>query len=193
MKDVTRKLVSTCLVSAFVSSFMYASTIDQKSVKVEYIGYKTPYMAELAGNFKNIKYTFGRDNKTIKGVLSGASALIVPTSSIIEDNEEATNNMNKVFFPTLLGKNNIQVVFVDVVEGDNKGLISAKIIIGKQSCIIPLEYEIEKNTLIAKGRLDLNNFSNSAKALKALSDAAAGHAGITWANVDIVFTANIVD
>ncbi|TLE00032.1 hypothetical protein LS73_006210 [Helicobacter muridarum] len=185
------KIVVGSLLSATASAFLHAATIDKSSVEVWFIGYKTPDMVDLAGTFKNIKYTFGKDAKTFMGTLQGASAVIVPTSSEIPDIEAATNNMNKVFFPTLLGKNNIQVTFVKVIEGDNRGVISARVSIGKESTIIPLEYEISDNKLTAKGRLDLHNFSNASKALKALSDAAAGHAGISWPNVDIIFKANI--
>lgn len=184
---------SIFLFGVLMSSFVYATTIDKKSIKVEFIGYKTPYMADLTGSFENIKYIFGKNDKNIKETLKDAKAIIVPTSSIIDGNQEATNNMNKVFFPTLLGKDNIQVTFIDIIEGDNKGLISAKIIIGKQSCVIPLEYNIDNNKLIAKGRLDLNNFNNATKALKALSNVAPGHAGITWSNVDVVFMANVIE
>ncbi|RDU70250.1 hypothetical protein CQA66_08600 [Helicobacter aurati] len=191
MKNIGKTVIVGSLLSLITSTFLHAATINQASVQVGFVGYKTPFMADVAGSFKNIKYTFGKDTKTLKGTLQGATAVIVPTSSNITDIEEATNNMNKVFFPALTGKNTIQVTFVKVVEGDGKGLISARIAIGKESCIVPLEYTIVDNKLIAKGKLDLNNFSNASKALQALSAAAAGHAGISWANVDISFSAEL--
>lgn len=175
-----------------MSSFMYANMINTKSVNVEFIGYKASVMADLAGHFKNIQYSFGRDSSSISGVLSNASAIIIPTSSEIPDNEVATRNMNEVFFPTLLGKNNIKVTFIKIVEGEDTGLISAKVSIGKEFSVVPLVYTIKNGKFVAKGTLDLNSFSQSQKALRALSDAAPGHAGITWANVEIVFTADIL-
>lgn len=170
------KKIIPCIFGLAASSSVYASTIDTKSVKVEFVGYKAPVMADLAGSFKTIQYTFGKDTRSIVGVLQNASATIVPTSSEIPDNEIATDNMNKVFFPTLLGKNNIKVTFIKVVEGEDTGLLRAKVMIGKELSIVPL---------------DLHNFSQGEKALKALSDAAAGHAGITWGNVELIFTADV--
>ncbi|MCI7410810.1 MULTISPECIES: hypothetical protein [Helicobacter] len=194
-KFMTQKIVPRIFglaVSSFMyANAMYANAIDTKSVKVEFVGYKAPVMADLAGSFKTIQYTFGKDTRSIVGVLQNASATIVPTSSEIPDNEIATDNMNKVFFPTLLGKNNIKVTFIKVVEGEDTGLLRAKVVIGKESSIVPLVYTINNGKFVAKGTLDLHNFSQGEKALRALSDAAAGHAGITWGNVELIFTADV--
>ncbi len=180
------------LCSVIASTYLYANTIDTKSVQVAFVGYKTSVMADIGGSFKQIQYSFGKDTKSLSGILQNAHAIIVPTSSEIPDNAEATQNMNKVFFPILTGKNNIQVTFIKVIEGEEKGLISAKITIGKESTIVPLEYTIANKQLIAKGKLDLHSFRQGTKALQALSAAAAGHGGITWANVEIIFTANVI-
>lgn len=187
----SRIILGIC--SLATSAFIYAHTIDTKSVNIEFVGYKTPSMADLSGSFKKVQYNFGKDTSKISGVLQNASATIIPTSSEIPDNNAATDNMNKVFFPALLGKNNIKVTFIKVVEGEDIGLISAKVVIGKESSIVPLVYTIENNKFVAKGTLDLNSFSQSQKALKALSNAAPGHTGITWANVDIIFTADMIN
>lgn len=189
MNIIQKIALGLCGVS--VAGFLQAATIDTKSAKVAFVGYKAPVMADLGGHFNQIQYTFGKDTKSLSGTLQNARAIITPTSAEIPDNEEATNNLNKVFFPTLLGKNNIQVTFIKIIEGEDKGIISAKVTIGKESSIVPLEYTIVDNSFVAKGVLDLHAFTNSTKALQALSAAAAGHAGISWPNVTLIFTANI--
>ena len=186
------KCVSGFLVVGVLTSYsLSAATIDTSSIKVGFTGYKTEDMVETSGMFKKIKFTFGKDKKSITGVLKGASAVIVPTSSVIPELDDATKNMNTVFFPALAGKESINVVIQEVVEGDGKGLISAKISIGNQSTIVPLVYEIKNKKLMAQGKLDLNAFSNATQALSALSKAAPGHADFSWAVVDLTMSANV--
>ena len=176
MKNVALSVTA----SLFLLSSINAATLKKESIRVSFEGYKTEEMVGVKGEFKNIQYKLGKDTKSIAGTLKGANAIIAPNSVDMEEgNEEITKNIINAFFATLLPKNgNVQVNFRDVVEGNNKGVISAQITIGNQSTII-------------HGQLDLHVFNNANKALKALSDAAPGHGGISWPLVDIVVTADI--
>lgn len=58
---------------------------------------------------------------------------------------------------------------------------------------MPLTYTIKDDKFEAKGQLDLHTFKNASKALKALSDVAPGHGGISWPLVDISFNADLVE
>ena len=189
MKNVALSVTA----SLFLLSSINAATLKKESIRVSFEGYKTEEMVGVKGEFKNIQYKLGKDTKSIAGTLKGASAIIAPNSVDMEEgNEEITKNIINAFFATLLPKNgNVQVNFRDVVEGNNKGVISAQITIENQSTIIPLTYMVNNNKFEAHGQLDLHVFNNANKALKALSDAAPGHGGISWPLVDIVVTADI--
>lgn len=50
-----------------------------------------------------------------------------------EGNDVITDNITKVFFPNLPGNSDIKVIFKDIVAGDNKGVISARVTIDKKA------------------------------------------------------------
>ncbi len=185
-----RKILAICL---FFAGTVYAASIDENSVKIEFEGYKTPDMVGTKGSFKNAKLTFGKDKSSISTQLKGARAVLSPSDiDMGDDNGIITTNIVETFFKVLNSKSDIKVSFENVVDGKDKGVISAKVTIGKQSDIVPMMYEIKDGKFMANGQLDINTFSNGSKALKALSDVAAGHMGISWSIVDIMFSADLV-
>ncbi|TKX31200.1 hypothetical protein [Campylobacter aviculae] len=188
-----KKILISTAVSLLLASNLSAFSFKQDSLKVGFEGYKTKDMIGVSGEFKDVKYKFSKKAKDLVVYLKGARAVIKPSSAFMgEGNDVITGNITKVFFPNLLGNSDIKVMFQDVIAGENKGLISAKITINKKSAIVPLSYTIDKDKFIAKGQLDLHTFKNSSQALKALSDAAPGHGGISWPLVDLTFSADIV-
>jgi len=182
-------LVSSALSLALIGA-LNAASLDTKSFSVSFEGYKTPQMVATAGEFKSVKYKFGKDKTSIKGLLDGASATLSP-KNIDMGVDEVTNNIVNVFFKTLNNGQDFNVEIINVTEADNQGLISAKVTIGSQYEIIPLYYTIKEGNFEAKGFLDLAVFSNSAKALKALSDAAPGHQNLSWSLVQITLNAKV--
>lgn len=188
-----KKILLSVAASAFLASTLSALSFKQDSLKLEFEGFKAAQMVGVIGTFKDIKYQFSKDTKTLASYLKNAKATINPSSVFMgEGNDVATNNIAKVFFPSLLKKGDIKVTFQNIVEGENLGVITAKITLDKKSAIVPLSYTIENNKFVAKGQLDLNTYKNGAKALKDLSDAAPGHGGISWPLVNISFSADIV-
>ncbi|MBZ7964674.1 hypothetical protein [Campylobacter sp. 2457A] len=188
-----KKILISAAVSLLLASNLSAFSFKQDSLKVDFEGYKTKDMIGVSGEFKDVKYKFSKKAKDLVGYLKGAKAVIKPSSAFMgEGNDVITHNITKVFFPKFLNKSDIKVMFQDVIAGDNKGLISAKITMNKKSIIVPLSYTIDNNKFVAKGQLDLHAFKNSSEALKALSDAAPGHGGISWPLVDLTFSADIV-
>ena len=178
--------------SLLVCGYLMAGGIDTNSVKVEFEGFKTPDMIGTKGTFSDVKLTFGKDDSTLSSQLKDASAVLSPKSiDMGDDNGDITKNIRDVFFKAFNSQNDIKVSFEDVIEGNNSGFISAKVTIGKKSDIVPMKHTIEEGKFVSKGQLDLSAFSNSAKALKALSDAAAGHMGVSWPIVDISLSADM--
>ncbi|MBM0637343.1 hypothetical protein LNU06_04795 [Campylobacter sp. VicNov18] len=190
MKMIFTSILSSCLLVSALS----AVSFKEDSLKISFEGYKTESMVGVEGEFKNVEYKFPKNTKDLPSYLKGAKATIKPSEAFMgEGNDTITNNITKVFFPNLLGDTQIKVMFEDVVAGQNKGVISAKITMDKKSIIIPLVYELKDDKFKAKGQLDLHAFKNSSKALQALSDAAPGHGGISWPLVDISFDADVVE
>lgn len=182
-----------------VCTALGAATIDKNSIEIKFEGFKTPQMIGLEGKFNDVKYTFKSDgnvsNKTsdlsVASLLKGASA-VIKTASLDTGVEDANKNLVGAFFKTLIGKNDIKVTIVDVMDGDNVGVILANVNMGsKKGVMFPLTYTITDGKLEAKGQLNLGMFNNSKKALEALSNAAPGHAGISWPLVNVTFSANI--
>ncbi|HEB7649229.1 TPA: hypothetical protein RZI84_000255 [Campylobacter coli] len=189
-----KKMFYGIAVSLILATSLSAVSFNQDSLKVSFEGYKTEDMVGVGGEFKDVKYKFSKNTSTLASYLKGARAVVNPSSVFMgEGNDIITNNITKVFFPALLGDTDIKVVFQDVIAGENKGVISAKITMDKKSTIVPLTYTIKDNKFEAKGQLDLHTFKNGSKALKALSDVAAGHGGISWPLVDISFNADLAE
>lgn len=183
-----KKMFLTICGSLMLSSVLVAESLDESSIKIGFEGYKTPAMAGTKGVFNEAKFNFKKDDSSLSNQLVGANVILSPNAIDMggEVNQVITDNVVNVFFGALNNKNDIKVEIINVVEGKNKGTISAKVTINRQSTIVPLNYEISGNkNFRAQGRLDLFAFSNAQKALKALSDVAAGHLGISWNIVDI--------
>ncbi len=183
-----KKLFATTALSLALSSALFAVSLDDKSVQIGFEGYKTPAMVGTKGAFKTAQFKFKSDTSSLTKQLTGATITLSPKDIDMggAENQAITDNIVKTFFSTFNKQGDIKVELINVIEGEFKGTISAKVTINKQSTIVPLSYVIEgNNEFSAQGRLDLAAFPNSTKALKALSDVAAGHLGISWNIVDI--------
>ncbi|PAF45588.1 polyisoprenoid-binding protein [Helicobacter sp. 11S02629-2] len=184
-----KKIVLALAAFSAFGAMALATTIDTSKFESSFEGFKTMEKVGVTGTFKDAKYTFGKDESSIKGQLTGAKAIFDPMS--VEMEASAINlNMKNAFFGTFHKKEKIEVVFEKVTEGDKKGAITAKVKMNGRHTLVPLEYEIEDGKIEAKGVLDLNSFHLD-KSLKSLTKAAAGHKGLTWSQVEIKFEAPI--
>ena len=188
-----KKLIVTAFGSVILSSALFAAGLDETSIKIDFEGYKTANMIGTKGMFKTATFNLKKDNSSLATQLSGATVVLSPKDIDMggEANQLITDNIVNAFFGTLNNKNDFKVEIVNVLEGEGKGTISAKVIINRQTEIIPLTYTITGKDFQAQGRLDLAVFSNSAKALKALSDAAPGHLNLSWNIVDVTITGKL--
>lgn len=173
-------------------SGIYAQSIDKDSISVTFEGYKTADMVGVQGYFGHVKYTFSKDDGTLFGPLKGAKAVIVPSSANMGV-DIITGNIVNTFFKIFSGKNNLEVTFINIVEGNDKGVITANVKIGNEQNTFPLTYTIKDNKLEAKGQLDISGFQNSKEALTELSKVAPGHGNISWPLVNITFSADITN
>lgn len=183
-----KKFLVSAVLSASLFSYLNAASIDKNTLTINFEGYKTANMVATAGTVKNPKYTFGKDESSIKGLLNGATATFSP-KNIDMGVELITNNIVNVFFKTLNNGKDVDVKITNVIEGDNQGSLTAKVSIGGQYETVGLHYTIKDGKFEAKGVLDLFAFKNSEQALKDLAKAAPGHAGISWSIVEITLSA----
>lgn len=188
-----KKLIVTAFGSVILSSALFAAGLDKTSIKIDFEGYKTANMIGTKGMFKTATFNLKKDDSSLATQLTGATVVLSPKDIDMggEANQLITDNIVNAFFGTLNNKNDFKVEIVNVLEGEGKGTISAKVIINRQTEIIPLTYTITGKDFQAQGRLDLAVFSNSAKALKALSDAAPGHLNLSWNIVDVTITGKL--
>ncbi|MCI5969429.1 hypothetical protein [Helicobacter sp.] len=188
------KLLATTFGSLLLSSALFANTLDKDSIKISFEGYKAPQMVGVKGKFTTSKVEF-KDNSSFAKQIVGASITLSP-NDIDMSNPVITNNIINAFFNTLNNKGDVKVELVSLIEGKDVGTITAKVTINNQSTTMPLVYKIQngdmgKKEFTAEGRIDLAPFSNTTKALKALSDAAPGHLKISWNVVDIFVTGTL--
>lgn len=177
----------------FAATIANAVAIDKNSVEIKFEGFKTPKMVGLEGKFSDVEYVFSNDTSSIASALKGASA-VIKTYSLDTGVEQANKNLINVFFKTLIGNNDIRVIFKEVIEGDNVGVIIAHVNMEtkRKDILLPLTYTVQDGKLEAKGVLNLYTFKSAKKALEALSKAAPGHEGISWPLVNVTFSANIM-
>lgn len=187
------KILSLGVVSMVLSANLFAISLDEKSVKVNFEGYKTPTMIGTKGVFTKINLKLNKDKSSLSKQLTNASVTLSPKDIDMggEENQVITDNIINVFFKELNMQKDVKVVLESVLEGENTGLISARVTIGKQNTLVPLVYTIKDGEFKADGKLDLLVFSNAPKALKALSEVAPGHLGVSWSLVDILVSAKV--
>ncbi|RDU62681.1 hypothetical protein [Helicobacter sp. MIT 14-3879] len=167
-----------------------AATIDESTLKLDFEGYKTKDRVATIGSFNDVKYSLNKDTSSITSTFKGAKAIIDP-NNVDMNVDEITNNIKNAFFKTLNKGAKFEVEIVNVVEGDNQGLLSGIVKIGKEKSNLPLSYTINESDFFAEGELDLSVFKNSSKALKALSDVAPGHAGFSWPLVKVTLSGKV--
>lgn len=189
-----KKLMATAAASLVLSSSLFAAALDEGSIKINFEGYKTPAMIGTKGAFSKAQFKFNKDTSSLSKQLTNASVTLSPKDVDMggTENQVITDNIVNAFFGTLNNKGDIKVVINNVIEGESKGTISAKVTIGNQSTLVPLTYAVTgNNDFEAKGQLDLTAFSNATKALKALSDAAPGHQNVSWNVVSLTINGKI--
>lgn len=179
------------LISLMVAfDFANAAALLKDSATMEFTGYKTTAKLGVSGTFKDVKYSFGKDDKSVKGMLKGAKA-VINASSVDMGLDAITHNMKNALFANF--KNDkIIVIFKDVVAGDNEGFISASITMNGKTNVVPLTYKIDATKLKVEGLVDLLSFGLT-KPLAKLTKAAAGHQGLTWPMVEVRFSIDVAN
>jgi hypothetical protein len=159
------------------------SVIGETSV-VKWTAYKTTDKIAVKGKFNDINVTNSKQAKTIEEALNGI-LFSIPVSSIFSNETTRDNKLKEFFFGAMKNTEFISGTF-DVNE---KGSF-ANIILNGVSKTIPIELNIDGQTVKFKNTLNLNDW-NLADAVASLNkvclDLHKGADGIskTWDEVEI--------
>lgn len=166
-----------------LSTFAFGATLDTANAKTTWTGYKFYDKTPVSGTFTNIKYTWGKDTKSVEGTLSGAKAVIDSYTVDLQD-ELKNANVRDGFFKQFKSKD--IVVTVDKIVTDekdkNKGRLEVSVNMNGVKKAVPvwMPYVIENGKFSAKGVVDFNDFSLGG-ALAKLNEACGPlHEGKTW-------------
>ncbi len=159
-------------------------TIDNSSIKINWVAFKTTDKVPVKGLFKNVEL-----NKT-----SGTSAIdflndlefSVPVSSIFTDNKERDGKLQKFFFGVM---DNTELLSGSIsITNANDGVIHLNM--NGITHDLPIKYDSNNNGTAIKGKLNLDNW-NGQDAIESLNKACfdlhTGDDGIskTWNTVQI--------
>lgn len=158
-----------------------------KDIKVSWKAFKTPLKVGVGGTLKDFTYKGKKEALTIQEIAKSAS-LIIKTSkkSVHTKNPSRDAKISKSFFSTMLGGQDIEVKIKSLTA--KKLILSIKM--NGKTLDAPLKYTISKNTLSAKGFIDVLDFGMT-KQLRDINNACkAMHEGKTWSDVEISLEAN---
>ncbi|WP_127716841.1 YceI family protein [Halobacteriovorax sp. HLS] len=158
--------------------------LDNKSVSIKWTSYKTAKKVGVSGTFKKVTFKTDKKQKSINSILKSAH-FSIDTDSVSTKDLGRDKKIAKFFFSTMTGGSKI--------TGKTKELKKKSIVmtfnINGKSVDVPLSYSVKKNSLEAKGVIDVFDFSLN-KQLAALNKACfAKHEGKTWNDVAIQINA----
>lgn len=172
------------LASLLSLSFCFGVSLDTSKIEAYWIGYKFTNKTPVKGTFNDMKFKFSNGDD-IRTQLLGATAM-ADVSKVSTGNPVSEENLTLGFFQKFNGKD-IKVKIEQVIEGENQGTILAKITMNKKMQLIPMQYELKDNQLVAKGVIDVLSFKLDA-ALESIAQVCKDlHEGYTWSQVEIGF------
>lgn len=172
------------MVSFLILGSCFGMNLDTSKTQMYWEAYKLANKTAVKGSFADVKYKFGKKSG-ISGQLLGASAQI-DLAKVVTGNPESEKNLTNEFFKKFVGKN-IRVKIEKITEGDNQGILLAKISMNKKTQLVPMQYEIKEGILSASGVIDVLSFKLDS-ALEQLAKACSAlHEGYTWSQVKVGF------
>lgn len=149
-----------------------------KDTKVTWMAFKTPAKVGVKGSFPKVQFENKAEGKTLADAISG-TAFKIDTNSISTGDTGRDATIVNSFF----SKGNLKI------SGKVKSFARKKLVMNLTmngvTKEVPLAYEVKKDTVTAKGFIDILDF-NGNKALAALHKACGAlHEGKTWSDVEI--------
>lgn len=164
--------------------FCFAANLDTAKTQAYWTAYKFANKTAVKGTFSDMQFKFS-NGSGISGTLVGATAK-ASLDKVSTGNPVSEENLTLGFFQKFEGKD-IRVKIEQVIEGENQGTVLAKITMNKKMQLVPMQYEIKDNQLVAKGVIDVLSFKLNT-ALESLAKVCKDlHEGYTWSQVEVGF------
>lgn len=171
-----KKIILTLL---FVAASAYA--LEVQSTTITFTAFKTYAKKGVSGVFDKISVTTAKADTVIQ-LLENATANI-DTSSVNSGNKGRDAKLVTNFFHV----QNVKKIKATITSV-KKDMLLLQLTMNGKSVNIPMSYNVEENTILAKGVIDLADFA-MIKSLKSINKACyALHQGKTWQDVNISFT-----
>ena len=157
---------------------------DKDKIKLTWTAYKTEKKVAVNGSFNNIEVNLPKKEKTIDQLIYHTT-FNIDLSSVKSGDSLRDKKISQFFF----GKFTKGVVASGYFKKPKKGQVGLVLQMNGVKKTIPLDFTFSENKLVAKGGLNVLDFSAS-EALKQLAEACAvKHEGKTWPEVDVQFEA----
>lgn len=164
-------------------------SLSSKDLTIRWEAYKTPQKAGVWFSFQNFSIKGTKKAKSLKELLVSQNISINASEAknIASGDAGRDANIANFFFKTFAPKTPIKGTVKEVTE--NK--INLEIEMNGMKRVVPLSYTLDKNTLTAKGYLDVLDFKLQG-ALDSLNKVCGGlHEGKTWTDVQLEIKAQL--
>jgi len=197
-KEYTMKKILLTLFTLF--SFSHASggcvLVQSGDMNVTWKAYKTLAKLGVGGAFTSVNYVpASKEGKNFKELLVGSSVNI-DTTKIDTKNPKRDDTLVKMFFKKLK-TTVIEAKILSMKAGKRvkgkpyEGVLEVMLTMNGKVLTIPMHYTYEKEHFVAKGTMDLLDFSGG-EALASINKSCYDlHKGKTWNDVSIEFATNI--
>ncbi|PAF53745.1 hypothetical protein BKH42_04405 [Helicobacter sp. 13S00482-2] len=183
------------LALAFISVLGYslsALTLDSKSAKIYFVGYKLKNKTKVPGFIDGVVFTFAKTQGSISDIISKVK---VTADFAKENTKDKTrdNNIHRTFIANLKDSK-IKAEVLKINGNDSEGELTAKITFNGVSKEIPMKYVLADGKFKASGKIDMSKDFNLNKSYVALSTdkmISALHGHQTYTDVEIGFQADI--
>ena len=186
------KVFLCIFISAFMCLKLFAIDIDEASVKVHFVGFKTEKRISVAGVIEQAEFKFGANSGDIKKILEGTTA----SMDFINENTKdkiRERNIARTFIDKL--KNSKITAILKDVKGNNfNGKAIATITFNNITQDIPMDYELKNGKLIVKGIINMNKDFDLIESYTMLSrdkQISALHGKKTHEDVEIYFDVDV--
>lgn len=157
--------------------------LTKDTPKVTWTAFKTPAKAGVNGTFTDTRITT-KTAKNIQELMNNATFSINTKSSSTKDSARDAN-INKNFFSLFKAPGQITGKVLKVT--DKK--VNVAITLNNKTIEVPLNYTFENSQLVAKGTIDVFDFSLNDQLKKLNKACFALHEGKTWNDVNIEISA----
>ena len=179
MKFILTLLMSSSL--AFAADCEYS--ISAQDFKVDWKAYKTPLKVGVGGKFTQLG-TSNEKGKSLKELLEGIQ-FNIDTNSTNTGNPDRDKKIIKHFFQNMDGNQNIAGETISFA----KKVLTIRFTMNKVTRDIPLKVTTTKDSIQAKGVIDVLDFTLN-KSLMGINKACEKlHEGKTWSDVEINLSA----